>query len=286
MKYQIALLMIPMAMRLSAQNTLRPALYFNNMNYYNAASNLSDTASVKGVMLYVKKKYIDSDNEVIWDKPANVYLNYIGNINTKSFLNISYISDGYSFHNRHTLYGGYGRIFKIGKSQTINAAVRAVFNFDKMKWEKLGQIQDKPSSNLHLTPELDLGLQYQWRHLIVGVSWKNMFSSAYKVDGNAIFREWRELYINASYTFGLFRRNLHVSPYVLYFKERDIEFDMGVNFTIGKYIDVSYCLRTFELRSIYSTRVKVFKDFQLGMAVDHSSVFTDTNVDWMISYQF
>jgi hypothetical protein len=286
MKYLIAFIFITGSLPLIAQNTLRPNLYFKNMNYYNVASSDSDSTRIRSAMLYVKKKFIPGDNDVVWSKPVNVYLNYIGSIGEKSFFSASYISDGYSYYNRHTLYGGYGRIFRFGKSHRLTAGARAVFNFDKMKWDELGQVQDKPSTSMHLTPDFDLGVQYQWKKLTVGMSWKNMFSSAYKVDGEPLIQDWKELYINASYTFELVKRNLRISPYILYFKERDIEFDAGVNFGLWKYVDVSYCLRTFELRSIYSARVNVLKSFQLGVAVDHSSVFSDTNLDLLVSYRF
>jgi hypothetical protein len=286
MRYPTALFFALGSLTTMAQNTLRPNLYYNNMNYYNVASSDSDSARAKSLMLYVKKKYIGNDNDVVWSKPANIYLNYIGSIDTKSFLNVSYIYDGYSFYNRHTLYAGYGRGFRLGGSHLLTAGARAVLNFDGMRWDELDQIQDKPSTNLHLTPDVDFGVQYQWKKLIVGISWKNMFSSAYKVDGDPMIQNWKELYINASYTFAFFKGNLLVSPYILYFNERDIEFDAGINFEIGRYVDASYCLRTFELRSIYSARVKVLKSFQVGIAIDHSSVFSDTNLDTLVSYRF
>lgn len=274
------------AFSIRAQNTLRPNIYFQNMNYYNPASGVRDTSFQQNLSLYLKDKYVNEDNDVIWNKPTNVYLNHIYNRNSKSTYNVSYIYDGYSFYSRNTIYAGYAHTFRLGNSQLFNIGGRIIFNFDKINWDDIPQASDKSTSEFYFTPDFDLGIQYQWSGLTLGVSTKNLFENSVKVDNEEIIKDWRELYINASYTFKLFQQNLNISPFVLYFKERDIELDAGLNFNIYKVIDVSYTLRTFELRSIYALKINLPRHIQIGMAIDHSSVFSDTNIDALIGYSF
>lgn len=269
-----------------AQNTLRPNIYFQNMHYYNAAVGISDTSAIRSFAFYAKDKFVSKDNDVVWNKPVNIYLNHIYKPNQKNSFNVSYIYDGYSFYSRNTLYTGYTRVFSWGKSQKLSIGGRAIFNLDKINWDKLGQIKSKPSSGLYFTPDFDLGGQYQLGGLILGVSTKNLFANSVNVDGEELIKNWRELYINASYTHALFDQNLKISPYILYLRERDVELDAGLNLTLFKTVDLSYAFRIFELRSIYVLKLTLPKRIQVGAAVDHSSIFSDTNVDVLVGYSF
>lgn len=271
---------------LKGQNTLRPNIYFQNMNYYNAAAGSGDTSAKRNFAFYAKDKFVSSDNDQIWDKPVNIYLNHIFSPDQKNTFNISYIYDGYSFYSRNTLYTGYARTLRWGKSQKLSIGGRVIFNFDRINWDQLGQIENKPSSGLHITPDFDLGAQYQWAGLTLGVSTKNILANSVKVDGEELIRNWQEQYINASYTFGLFQQDLRISPYVLYFRERNTELDAGLNLMLFKMVDVSYALRILELRNIYTLRLTLPKRLQVGAAVDHSSIYSDTNVDVLIGYSF
>lgn len=285
-KISFFLIIVACGFTLQAQNTLRPNIYFQNMNYYNAAVGVSDTSAKRYLSFYAKDKFVSSENDAIWDKPVNIYLNHIYSPDQKNSFNVSYIYDGYSFYNRNILYAGYARTLRWGKSHKLSIGARAIFNFDKINWDKLRQIESKPSSDFHFTPDVDLGAQYQWSGLTVGLSTKNLFATSVKADGEELIKDWRELYINASYTFGLFHQHLKISPYVLYFQERNIELDAGLNLTLFKMVDMSYAFRIFELRSIYALKFTLPKRMQLGAAVDHSSIFSDTNVDVLIGYSF
>lgn len=289
MKNIISFLLILTTTSLSvvvAQNTLRPNIYFQNMNFYNPADGISDTSAKREASVYLKDKIVPNDNEEVWEKPVNIYLNYLCNINSNSFYNVSYIYDGYSYYSRNTIYAGYTRIFHFSENTNLSTGGRAVFNFDNINWDKVDQTDDKSSSDMHLTPDLDLGVQFKWKKLTLGASSKNLLESNVEVDGEAIIQDWREFYLNASYTFGLFKKNLNISPFVLYLAERDVEFDAGINFNFLKDFDISYTLRTFELRSVIAAKVLLFERFQLGASVDMSSVFSDNNVDFIISYRF
>jgi hypothetical protein len=256
------------------------------MNYYNSAVGISDTGYQRLGSVYLKDKIVPEENDEIWNKPVNIYTNYLGNLNTKSFLNIAYVYDGYSFYNRHTLYGGYGYTFFHESAATLTVGGRLALNIDQVDWDELGQISDKPSESMHLTPDLDIGTRLRWKGLDLGISSKNFLATDYKVDGEELISNYREWYISGSYTFGFFDRKLSLSPYMLFLSERDVELDAGLNVNLFHMIDVSYAYRIFELRNIASAKVKFMKRFRIGAAIDWSSVFSDTNIDFMVSYTF
>lgn len=256
------------------------------MNFYNAAAGISDTSATCEFSAYVKDKIVSDDNDEVWDKPAKIYLNHIGNMNNKAFYNISYIYDGYSFYSRNTIYAGYARKLKMFGSSSLSVGGRLILNIDNVDWDKLGQIEEKPSKSTGITPDFDLGAQFNWGGLTVGTSAKNLLASSFKVDGEELIKDWREVYLNASYSLGFFKQNFKVAPYMLVVFERDVEMDAGLNLTFYNTVDVSYALSVFELRSVLTTKVKLFKKFQVGFAIDKSTVFSDNNLDFLVSYKF
>lgn len=269
-----------------AQNTLRPNLYFQNMNYYNAGAGIYDNTYSRNISFYAKNRFVSKDNDAIWNKPANIYLNYIGKLDKTGFLNLSYVYDGYSFYNRHAVSIGYGRVYKLGKSSQFSLGARGVFNFDKFNWGKIKQITDKPSFGSHITPDLDLGTQLQVGNLTLDASVKNLLKNSVKADGEDVVKNWREIYLNAAYTFKFFNAKLKVSPYLLYFQERNFKLDAGVNLSFFKTVDVAYAIRLLELRSIFAAKVALSRRLQLGASVDHAVLYSDTNADFFIGYKF
>lgn len=286
MKYLTFFFFTFAAMHSSAQNTIRPNMYYHDMNFYNPASGSDDTAQKRLLSVYYKFKLNEEQNDVVWSKPANIFLNHIGTIGKKSFYSVSYIYDKYSFYTRNTLYAGYGKQYKVPGNAAVSVGGRAVLNFNKIKEEKIGftGAQNIPGSKA--TFDIDLGVQYQGKHLTLGLSGKNLLGSSVKVEDKELIRDWREIYINASYSIGLINRNIQIAPFVLFVSERDIEMDAGVNLTLFKRVDVSYALRIFELRSVASAKYKISKNIQVGIAFDKSSAFTDNNLDACFLYRF
>ncbi len=286
MKKIITAIVLLHTLSVQAQNTLRPALYFQNMNYYNAGAGIGDTAATRDLSLYARYKLLKAPDSEVWNKPVSLYLNHLHKLGEKSFLHASYLYDGYSFYKRHIFYAGYGREFTLGKAGKLSAGARAVLNFNTVDWEALGHVPDKSSKQLRFNPGLDVGAQYRWKGLTLGLSVKNLWAATVKEEGEALIKDWRELYINVSYTFGFWNQNLQLSPYLLYFRERDNELDAGLQVSLFKKIAVAYAFRVLELRSIYSTRINIGKGVQIGAAVDHSRIFSDINVDFRLGYSF
>ncbi|RYU93866.1 type IX secretion system membrane protein PorP/SprF [Emticicia agri] len=285
MKYTSITILLTLIQPVFAQNTLRPNIYLGNLNFYNAGAGLNDDTHNHYLSLYLKDKFVPQENNAVWTKPLNIYLNYLGNINQKSFFNLSYIHDGYSFYNKHTLYGGYGRKYELGKGR-ISFGLRAVIDFNYINWETLGALQVASGKSLRVNPNLDFGLFYQRKGLILSFSGKNLFSNEVKKDNETLIKNWQEFYFNASYKLNLFKENLAITPFLLYFKERNMDIDVGLNMALFKTLDMSYALRILELRSIYTARLSLGKRLQIGAAFDHSALLSDTNVDFLLGYRF
>src|SRR5690625_7625243 len=111
------------------QSTIRPNIYFQDMNYYNiAAIPLIDSQQAR-FSFYSKYQFLENDNEV-WSKPPLFLLDIFGNLkNQHSYYNIGIATDQYSFYSRNTGYAGYTHRFHLGKSgnHTIDIGGRFIF---------------------------------------------------------------------------------------------------------------------------------------------------------------
>ncbi len=276
---------------LLAQNTLRPNIYYQNMHYYNTAAGNEDTAYHVSFAAYAKYKYVptdhDDDNDnSIWVKPVNLYFNHIYNLDRKNAVNVSYIYDGYSFYNRNIVYLGYTRTFRWKKSNRLDLGARAVLNFNAMNWENLGQIADRPSSKLTFNADLDFGIQYRYRGWAIGASAKNLFASSVKEDGLDLIKDQREFYGNLSYNFQLFKGKAELAPFFLFYRERNINLDAGLNLGLFQKVHIAYAFRLLELRNIFSIRGNILGHFQVGAAFDYSILYSDYNMDLLLAYRF
>jgi hypothetical protein len=275
----------------TAQNTLRPNMYYQNMHYYNAAAGIEDTSSRMSFSAYAKYKYVPAnydeyEDDDIWIKPINLYFNHIYNINKKNSVNMSYIYDGYSFYNRNIIYLGYSRTFRWKKSNRLSLGGRAVVNFNSIDWERLGQITSPPSSGFRVNADLDAGIQYQYRGWTVGASVKNLFASSVKVNDQDLIKDQREIYGNFSYNFRMFKEKVELAPFLLFYSERNFNLDAGLNLGLYQKVNVSYAIRVFELRNIFTIRGNFLKRFQVGASFDYSIIYSDYNMDLLLTYRF
>ena len=267
------------------QNTLRPSLYFQNMNYYNpSAVDLGSTES-GSVSVYGKHKFVDNQSD-IWAKPTTFYLNHIGRIqSSNSFYSVSYLNDSYSFYNRSTLYLGYTYQTKWGRLGTLSFGSRIIGNVDAIQWDKLKIPHQETGKSLKASPDLNVGIQYQWKGLTAGISAKNLLRIPTKIEGSILLQSNREVYIHTSYLFKL-GRHFQVAPFVLLYQEHNRVLDGGLYVSFLNRVSVSYLLRLEELRGIYSIDGNLSKRLRVGIAIDRSRLFTDNNVDVQAKYSF
>lgn len=271
------------ALAANGQNTLRPNLYFQNqnLNYYNPAAGFNTAETSQALTLYGKYKSVASP---VWDKPMTFFANYLGRKGDAGFYAASLLRDSYSFFNRTGLSVGYTRQYKVLNGRTLSLGGRAIFNFDRLKWGEAPQFGQTGSST-RVTPDLDLGLQYEGNRLRVGVSVKNAFGSAAKLDGATLLKNQREGYLNAS--FALVRReNFTLSPYALLQLNRDFGVDGGLYLSLYRRLNLSYLFQLSELRSVFTAEANLTKNLRVGFAAGPSRLYRDTDFDFLVGINF
>jgi type IX secretion system PorP/SprF family membrane protein len=279
------LLLICLSPLAYGQNTLRPGIYFQDMNYYNPSAVAMDTSEKYSMSIYGKQKFVENDAE-IWNKPASLFVQHIGKIKEgKSFYSLSYLNDNYSFYTRNTVYAGYTYRKKWTKAGTLSFGGRAVLNFDRISWTKLRTPHGETGKTLKFTPDIDLGIQYQLRGFTAGLSSKNVLGLSCRLSGEELLKNRREAYFNVSYLFRI-GRNFKVAPYALWYWERKTVIDGGMHFSLFNRVSISYLLRLHELRSIYAVETRIYQGLHLGVSADRSRLLPDNNLDLVLRYLF
>lgn len=282
MKKLFILLLSVSGIGATAQNLLRPNIYFGHMDYYNVSAGLQDTSAQYMVSLYGKYKIADNN---VWQKPVNLYANHIGRIDAiSSFYSAAYLFDSYSFYDRHTVYVGYAYQLKLPKTHRLNFGLRGVFNFDHIRWDELKQV-NRTGSSLFFTPDVDLGIQYRVKGFTLGVSVKNLIGNRKRVDGEILLRNRRTFYSNISYAFTI-KKKVVIAPTVLLYMDQKFGADLGLYLSLFDRVNASYLFRVLEFRHIYTLGVRLYKGLYIGLSADHSMIYKDINVDGMIGYRF
>ncbi len=287
MKTTLLLMVLVISSVSYGQSTLRPNMYYQDMNYYNiAALPLKDSLKYS-YSIYAKHKFVENEN-YIWNKPTTFFLNHIGAIKNKpAFYNVAYISDRYSFYSRNTIYTGYLHKFKFGKNKnsTLSVGGRLVLNFDVIDWDKFTLPSGESGKSLKPNADLDLGALYRFKRFTLGFSSKNVIGTSVKLDGEKLLINQREYYINASYLFRI-KNNYEIAPYILVRKELNTEFDIGLHLSLFKRVDLSYQLRLLKLCHIFSIQGHITRSLSVGAAFDYSPLLPDNNLDIFVRYTF
>lgn len=268
--------------KIEAQNIMTDNLYFRNMNYYNPAAGIEDSTIHYQLLMYGKYKHIENE---LWQNSIDFFINHIGKIETTSgFYNFSYLFNRYSYFDRHTLSGGYTQVWNWGNGNSINAGIRAVFNFDQVYWERLKYTDISNNNILYFNPDLDLGIRYGNKKLAAGFSLKNVFSNTLLINEMPFIKNYRCWIFDFSYRFEI-KGIVSITPYTLMRYERNYAIDLGVNIGYKNIISVGYQLRAIELRHIYTVTGNIAKRVQIGAAFDHSTLFSDLNFDLLVRLQ-
>ncbi len=285
MKYFFTLFVIVIVSQVTlGQNSIRPNIYLQDMQYYNPASVPLDSNYRLQTAVYAKYKSVDNE-EAIWNKPMNIWLSHVNRIGqSNSFFTLSYVSDGYSFFNRNALYLGYLRQVKLGKSSSISYGGRVVGNIDKVNWNKFELPHNQNNKSLYFNPDIDLGITYQFKRFSAGIGLKNLFENSTKVEGATLLKNRKEINTNLSYR-QPFGKQFSITPFVLLAHERSTLIDAGLSFSFFNTINASYALRVNELKSVIVLDAKVTKNWSLGIAYDRSSLVADNNFDFVIRYR-
>ncbi len=282
MKKILLLFLICLAFRAQGQGDFRPSIYFGNLNFYNPASGWESKEESQEISLYFQKKWVDN---IVYDKPTNVFANYLGSISDNNHISIGYVYDSYSFYNRNLIYTGYAKTKEFSSNSRITFGARAAFYLDNINEENISQDVDSSIGGSYFSPDLDLGIQYQWKGLILAVSGKNLFKNSVNIEGEPIIQNQRQFNTLLSYQFYLGEK-FGIAPLVFLSQERSLRTDVGLNLSFSKKIDFSYLLRIEELRSIITLGTQVGEKLHVGIAVDNSSLLGDINTDLFIRGRF
>ncbi|MDQ6477555.1 type IX secretion system membrane protein PorP/SprF [Dyadobacter sp. LHD-138] len=187
--FYVMLLAITFPLATRAQNSIRPNIYLQDMQYYNPASVAIDSSQSSQTAIYGKYKSVDNEDD-IWKKPMNLWLSHAARIGrSNSFYTISYVNDVYSFYDRNAIYLGYLRQQRIGKSSTLSFGGRLVGNLDAIHWDDFKLPHLKTGSSKRFNPDLDLGVVYQFRKLKAGLGVKNILANFSKIGGSTLLKK-------------------------------------------------------------------------------------------------
>ena len=283
--YTFFVLLIGTVINLSAQNSIRPNLYFQDMNFYNPAHISMDSSQNYCFSLLGSYKFIKNE-EAIWKKPMSVYLNHIGRIKHNNlYYSVSYLNDSYSFFNRNGLNLGITYQLKWGKSSSFSFGGRAVFNFDAVNWDKLMLPLDKTGTTLIFNPDLDFGIEYKVKGFTVGLGTQNLIGYGTKIEHEKLIENRRVASLNVSYLFDI-GQNFKIAPLAMLYWDRKMMYDLGVYLSMYEYAKVSYVIRINELRNIFTADIRIIPHLYLGAAFDFSLVLPDKNLGVVLKYGF
>jgi len=278
-------LMIVVAINLQAQNNIRPSFHFGDMNLYNPANLPLKTWQTNYFSLQTNYKFVKNEDE-IWNKPPSFLLNYIGETKHSGlYYSVGYFNDSYSFFNRNNISGGVVYRMRLGEMSSLSFGARISVNFDVVNWNKLMLPLARNGAGLMLSPDLDLGVEYSWKKLRIGLASKNIIGFRTKIDDEVLIQNERLTSLSASYLFNV-GSNFEIAPLAMVYFDNRMIYDVGVYFRAYEYVSVSYVLRANELRSIISADVRLIRNLYLGVAIDFSPMLPDKNFCVALRYGF
>ena len=282
--YLFITIIIVAAGKISAQNSMRPNLCFQDMNFYNPASIPMDTSCNYYLSLSGEYKFVKDEAE-IWNEKLPFYLNHIGRIKQTGFsYSVMYLYDRYSFFSRNGLSLGVAYQIKWGAGHVLSLGGRAVFNFDIANWDRLRIPVSMTGKKCLLNPDLDLGIEYKIKGLVLGLASRNIFAyGAPKAMG--LIQNRRVASLHASYLFSA-GKQCKIAPLLFLYLDRKIIYDIGIYTSIYERVRLSYVMRINELRNIFTTDVRIVGNLYLGAAFDFSLVLPDKNLNIVLKYAF
>lgn len=267
-----------------AQQSFRPGIYFNHMNYYNPASGWDQ--EMRGeASLYIQHKLINSD--VFVKNAPNIFANYIGSIGEKRrhHFSASYTFDKYSYYVRNIINGGYAYSLDFGSKGYLTFGTRVSLALDYVNGNDFEEPLGNNISGLRVLPDFDLGIDYRFKGLNIGIGARNIVATKARAEGYALYHNQRLIHLYVSYQFFI-KQKVGLAPIAMVHYERNFGVDLGLNLNILKVVDVSYIFRTNHLRHIGTLGVKFAKRFYIGVAVDGAMLTSDINADLNLRYRF
>lgn len=270
---------------LTAQFNFRPSAYHQDMSFYNPSSLPGMNEHKHRILLYNRLKIVENNND-IWNKPPTTYVDYLNyNEEKKHGFSVSYMNDNYSFFSRNSLYAGFAKVLKLGEKTSFSFGGRLVLHTDIVNWSKYKLPHNESGRAFKLSPDADIGTQFQWRGFKLGASVKNLIGLPQKLDGQSIIKTQHAFIFNTSYDINI-KDKVVIAPYALLSYEMKSEIDVGLYLNVLKTISASYFIRINELRSTFMLEARLYKGFSMGACYDMSPIKPDNNLDIFIRYYF
>ena len=281
-------LMIVVAINLQAQSNIRPSFHFGDMNFYNPANTLP--------LMYEEQKYYISagspytfvkNEDKIWSNSPALTLNFIGKTKHPGLhYSAGLFCDIFSFFSRVCPSGGVIYKMEFGEWSSFSFGARVSVNFDIVRWNSLQlPIAPRQGTTLKLNPDLDLGVEYNWKNLSIGLASKNLIGFRTKIEDEVLIKNERFTSLSTSYAFDI-GRHYQITPLVMLFFDNRMIYDVGARFSAYEFVHVSYMLRANELRSIIALEVLMESDGYVGLSIDFSPMLPDKNMGILVRYCF
>lgn len=263
------------------QNIIKQNIYYENLNHYNPATTFSDTTYNYYATFYTKYKILTSNSYS--EKPYDFDVSFQGRIQQrKGHYTAGYTYDGYSFFNRHLLYGGYGYKWQI-KEHSLSIGAKIILNFDAVYWDKLS-VSHYTGQQLFVMPDIDFGISYRWKGLNLGFSVKNLLALGERVDKQVLLHSRRTFLINLSYNTHF--SSVTIAPYMLFSYDSEINLDIGIFTRLFDYGKISYLFRGKDFRHIFILGGELPCGFCIDVGFDFSTIARDKNLDIRLGYKF
>lgn len=264
-----------------AQDVAIPNIFYDNMNALNPAMTLSDTTRNNYATLYTTYHWVHS--ELYAEQPFDITATYQRRLQHGAIA-AGYSYDGYSFHNRHTIYAGYAYAWRLAPQHTLGIGANLLLNFDAMRWEALDLPSNMPN-NLYVAPDADLGIYYGYKGLRVGFSVKNLIGTSSKLNNTVLLRNRRTYITSLSYDFAL-KGNATLSPLLLMRFDGEVGFDVGIHSSFLSYLRASYLFRIKQLRHVVSIGGVMPCGVTLDASFDLSHTVKEQTLQVRLGYLF
>lgn len=284
MRKIILIILVIYPLQTFAQDIVRRNLFYDNLNFFNPAVNCTDSIHSHQIEIYGKYKFANSGNN--WNKPINLSAEYQGcsKKNGGGWVG-GYSFDGYSYFNRHSIFGGYSYKWNFAHQQFLSIGANLIFNLDGVGWDRFeGGIES--GNQYFFTPDMDLGIQYGVKGFRIGLSVKNLIGTKQLLaSGVTAIEDKRTFYINAAYEFHL-RGNYMIAPIIMLECYESVIGNIGVFASLKNIIELSYYLRINEVRHVFCIQGNILDTAYIGLSYDISHFFSDMNLDFRIGYRF
>lgn len=279
MRRLISIILSALVCTMAFAHTFQPR---NNIlverNYYNPASrHYDDGIFLKGYALYEFNL-----SEYTGKKPLDLDVDFMmARKNYSVFASLAH--DGYSYFNAHTFSAGYNHIFNniAGTEHCLRVGGRAVLEFSNVDLSKLAYgVEGK---HLLVSPDFDLGVEYQYRFFHLGLSVKNVLALGRKIDGVEYINWPRAYLIHTFFDIEMADGKVLMNPFFVLGMNQTIMLAAGMDLTLFKFCRLGYNFRAPDLHHNINARFTIAKRVILGAGYSVSSSHRNSSVHMTVT---